>query len=109
MDLLKKENWRVLEYNVSVQSFTQSVEVARVSGCNGYTATVTGDTAARVNGQLLFPSATPATVLGDSISVIGNHGETFTGRIEIEFIQPLGANPQIELLQKFYTNYPYIK
>jgi hypothetical protein len=90
-------------YNITVAPYTSSQDVPVVERCNGYTVTNVGDTIAEVNGMVIFPSATPATDLGDSRSVGGNVGEIYRGNIRLLFRQPLGANPAVEIIQKFYT------
>ena len=70
--------------------------------CNGFTVTNIGDTIVKVNEQIYYPGV-PGTSLGDSRSFGGNEGEIYTGPLKVAFQQPLGANPQIELIQKIYV------
>lgn len=88
--------------NVTMNRYSISGSIPVVSLNNGFVATIIGDTAAQVNGRLMFPSLTPATVLGDSRSWVFNRDEIYTGSIEIIFLAPIGANPLIEIEQKFY-------
>lgn len=99
-DLLDRLKW-----NETTIVYTESKEIPRIRGANGYVATNLGDTNVVVNGKMLFPSATPLTVVGDSISMMGNTGEVFQGRITVQFQLPLGVLPRVEIVQKFYTSY----
>jgi hypothetical protein len=92
-------------WNEVTNIYTTSGKITVQRGCNGYTATNIGDTPVRINGKVLFPSATPLTVLGDSISLGGNRGEIYKGQIIVMFATPLGALPQVEIIQKFYTKF----
>jgi hypothetical protein len=69
--------------------------------CNSFMVENTGDTVAIVEGKRLL--AMPgAGVAGQSFSVSGNAGEKYTGRLRVEFATPAGANPQVEITQKFF-------
>jgi hypothetical protein len=93
-----------LKYNTSTTLYTPAdPEVIREKNCNGFTVTNIGDTNIRVNGKILFASATPLTSQGDSFSVGGNRGEIYVGKIKLEFITPIGLTPLVEIVQKFYT------
>ena len=66
-------------------------------------ATNIGDTIATVNGMVIFPSPTPATDLGDSRTVMAHAGEILAANeIVIVFRVPLGANPDVEIVQLQY-------
>lgn len=91
-------------YNFTVNRFNQSKVIPRERNCNGYTITNIGDTALTVNGKILFPSVTPLTVQGDSISFGGNEGEIYIGYINLSFVQPVGVAPNAEVIQKFYLD-----
>jgi len=93
-----------LGYNISVNNYTASQVVPREKNCNGFMATNIGDTAVTVNGKILFPSATPLTVQGDSVSIGGNEEELYLGLIRIAFALLPGLTPQIEIIQKFYLD-----
>jgi hypothetical protein len=90
-------------YNISVATYSQSGFIDVIENCNGFTFTNLGDTIAEVNGMVIFPSATPATDLGDSRSIGGNAGEIYKGNIKLSFRQPLGVAPLVEIAQKFYV------
>src|SRR4051812_29236534 len=89
-------------YNFSVNVYDKSQTVPRERNCNGFTVTNIGDTPVRVNQKILFPSVTPATVQGDSISFGGNEGEIYVGDIVLSVLVPLGAAPLVEIIQKYY-------
>lgn len=109
MDIEKlKEELKKYRWNTVTASYTQSGKVSVVKGCNGYTATNIGDTAVTINGQVLFPSATPATVLGDSMSVGGNLGEVLAAQqIDVVFAAAPAVTPQVIIIQKFYIAFDY--
>lgn len=69
--------------------------------CNGFTVTNIGDTIFLFNDQIFYPGV-PGTSLGDSRSYGGNEGEIYSGPLKVSFQLPLGANPQLELVQKVY-------
>jgi hypothetical protein len=91
------------KYNISVATYNQSGFIDVIENCNGFTFTNLGDTIAEVNGMVVFPSATPATDLGDSRSIGGNQGEIYSGNIKLSFRAPVGAAPLIEIAQKFFV------
>lgn len=104
IDQIKKQFFDPYRWNLVTNIYRASASVIVIRGCNGFIATNLGDTAVLINGQTLFPSATPATVLGDSVSVFGNKGEIYgSQQIIVQFVQPLGAAPAVEIVQKFYT------
>lgn len=84
------------------QIVTKSGFVDVVKLCNGFTVTNTGTDTVRVNDAVLFPG-TFGSVLGDSRTFGGNEGEIYVGNIKISFTLPAGANPQVEIIQKFYV------
>lgn len=90
-------------YNVSVANYSTSQRVNVMKGCNGFTAVNLGDTTVFINDIPLFPSLTPATAIGDFVSIGGNEGEEYKGNIKISFRVPLNAAPQVQIIQKFYV------
>lgn len=102
--MAKKTREDFLIYNTTgAQTYTPGQTISRVQNCNGFTVTNTGDSIVRVNGRTLYPGV-PGTSLGDSISIGGNHGEVYTGNINISF--GAGAAPACEVEQKFYILEP---
>ncbi len=97
----------VTDWNISTQVISKSGNVIVVENCFGYMFTNIGDTVCRVNGMVVFPSATPATSLGDSRTISAHELEIYTGTIEVAFT-PGGANPQVEIVQQYYKrNYSH--
>jgi len=91
-------------FNMTVKIVSLSGDVIRERGCNAVMFTNIGDTIARVNGIVVFPSATPATVLGDSRSFGGHQDEEYAGIIRVAFDAPGGALPRLEIIQIFYAD-----
>lgn len=91
-------------WNESSNIYTQSGQIERAKNCFAYTATNLGDTIVDVNGHRLFPSATPLTVVGDSISVSAPAGQIYLGNLSVQFAAPGGALPRVEIIQLFYLN-----
>lgn len=90
--------------NFSVQIYNRSQVIEVQPGCKSLMLTNTGDTIARVNGMVLFPSSTPLTDLGDSRTIGGSQDEVILGAvIRLAFDVPGGATPQIEVIQIFYV------
>jgi hypothetical protein len=92
-------------YNIAVSLIVIAQQVPVVENCFGFMFTNLGDTAASVNGMLVFPSATPLTALGDSRSIGGHLMDLYKGNLTVAFIQPVGVNPKLELVQLFYLPY----
>lgn len=91
-------------WNESSNLYTVSGQVERAKNCFAYAATNLGDTIVDVNGHRLFPSATPATEVGDSISLSAPEGQVFKGNLTVQFQAPVGAAPLVEITQLFYLN-----
>lgn len=93
------KNFIMRHYNIFTQVYTQSGQIEVVENCNGYTATNIGADIVTINGQVLFPG-TVGSILGDSVSVGGNEGEIYKGRLDIAFAAI--TNPQLQIVQKYY-------
>lgn len=89
-------------YNMSVETYDTSQRIDVVENCFAFMFTNIGDTPCRVNGMVIFPSATPATALGDSRAVSGHVMDIYKGNIIISF-DPGGAAPNVEIVQLFYA------
>lgn len=89
-------------YNISVQTYNTSQNVPVVTNCAGFMFTNLGDTIARVNGMVIYPSATPATSLGDSRSIGLHKLDLYKGNIILSF-DPGGLAPLVEIVQVFYA------
>lgn len=82
--------------------YTRGQRITVVKNCFAFMFVNIGDTAAIVNNQIIFPSATPATALGDARSVSGHVLDLYKGKIQLNFVAPIGANPKVEITQLFY-------
>lgn len=105
--LLKKiHDWLILKrpYNISVQTYNLNSYVTVQKGCFAYMFTNIGDTTATVNGMVIFPSATPATSLGDSRTIAAHEMEIYTGNITLSFRAPVGVAPNVEIVQLYYID-----
>jgi len=89
-------------WNQTVTIVTKSGYVNREENCFAYMFTNTGDTVAFVNDMVVFPTSAPPA-LGDSRSIGGHKDDVYKGQFKISFQVPLGVNPQLELVQLFYT------
>jgi hypothetical protein len=98
---LPKNSSGYQKYNISTVNYNSGGVITRDTPMNGFTVTNIGDTAAMVNGMLIGPAIPPA-VVGDSISIGGNENEQFVGHLTLSFVIPLGANPLVEVVQKFF-------
>lgn len=91
-------------YNITVQTYQQGGDITVERGCTAFMFTNVGDTIAFVNGMVVFPSATPATALGDSRSIAAHTLDIYKGRIQLKF-QGAGVAPAVEIVQVFYTDF----
>lgn len=92
------------KYVITTKRFSVSGDVPRSRNINGFTVTNIGDTAFKINDKILYPSATPATDQGDSVSYGGNEGEIYAGNMDLQFLVPLGAAPLCEIIFKYYVD-----
>lgn len=90
------------KYNMTVQVYSENEYVPPAEKCFAFMFTNLGDTIATVNGMVVFPSATPATAIGDSRTIAAHWGELYTGNITLSFRAPLGAAPAVEIVQLYY-------
>lgn len=90
-------------FDMAVQFPNRSQQIVRPPGLFAYMFTNIGDTICRVNGMVIFPSATPATSLGDSRSISGHMLDLYKGNLNVSFATPAGANPLIEMVLLYYT------
>lgn len=89
-------------WNFSANIYTKSENIIFEKSCFGFMFTNIGDTVATVNGMVIFPSATPATSLGDSRSLMAHLLDIYKGNITLAFA-PGGANPKVEVVQLYYA------
>lgn len=92
------------KYNVTVNNYAAADQgfINVVQNCNSLLVMNIGDTIAFFNGFPLFPSATPATVAGDAIEISGNELDTYKGNLKLSFAFPVGAAPQVVIVQQYY-------
>ena len=100
---IKENSFDPFGFNITQNLITRSQEVSVVRGCNSVQVINFGDAQVMFNGITLFPSATPATVVGDTLSFGGNLGEIYKGNINIMF--GAGVTPRAMIIQKFYTEF----
>jgi hypothetical protein len=91
-------------YDIIAQAYAVGGEIRVDEACNGFTAINTGDTLVRVCGipLLPYPPGHPE-LTGAAIAIPGNKGEIFRGRVWIVFDLLPGLNPQVIIIQKYYT------
>lgn len=90
-------------YDMSVQVYVENTYVPVDRNCFAFMFTNVGDTAATVNGMVVFPSATPLTALGDSRTIAAHQFDLYTGNITLSFRAPVGATPGVEIIQLYYV------
>jgi len=95
---IQKRHWQE-----SVQLFTRSTPVATQKNCFAVQFTNLGDTIARVNGMIIFPSASPASAVGDSRAITAHKDDLYVGSITISFDNPAGVAPLVEIVQLCYS------
>lgn len=85
--------------------YSESASIDVVEKCFAMEFTNLGDTIVRVANITLFPSATPATVAGDSQSLTDPNGGEYKGSaLQVMFVQPVNAAPLVEIIQLFYLD-----
>lgn len=89
-------------FNAILQRYTEQQSVAVADKCNAWAARNVGNDVVRVNGIELQPPPGPG-LTGESVSIAGNEGEIYVGRIDIVFAG-LAANPIVEIVQQFYID-----
>lgn len=103
VDKLTSElNGRAFDIIVQVYSLNTYIPVARK--CFAFMFTNVGDTPATVKGMVVFPSATPATALGDSRTISGHKLDVYAGEMDLSFRPPLGTAQAVEVVQLYYID-----
>lgn len=92
---------KLLQYILMATNYQRSGWYDVEKFCNGFTVTNVGDDNVTVNDQILYPG-TIGSILGDSRTYGGNRGEIYVGRIKVSFAG-VGANPNVEIVQKVYA------
>jgi hypothetical protein len=90
---------QALLYNIFQQLYTGNHSVNVMGQCNGFTVKNAGLSTVLVNGIPVLPK--------ESLSVGGNEGEVYVGRIDISFVAP--ATPSVTnnaawVIQKFFED-----
>jgi hypothetical protein len=95
---------KLVKYNFTYQEYRKLHSVVVEDRCNGVTVLNAGNTVATWNGIPIAP--------GVSMTIGGNEGEQFIGRIDINFYLPTPAplSPQNSawVIQKFYVGDDYV-
>lgn len=92
---------RTKAYNTVTQIYSENAYIPVADNCFAFMFTNVGGTIADVNGMVIFPSATPATALGDSRTIAGHELDVYTGNITLSF-RTGGTNPAVEVVQLYY-------
>ena len=87
-------------FNEIVNNYTQSGFITVQQNCFAYSVTNLGNAIATFNDHVLFPSSTPATIAGDSISIVAPNGEEYKGQMKLSF--GAGATPLVSVTQLYY-------
>lgn len=90
-------------WNISVLTYSVGDSITVLPNCFAVMARNRGDDTAFVNDLVIFPSATPATAIGDAVSFAGNWLDLFCGNINLKFAG-VGGAPLVEITQLFYHN-----
>lgn len=95
-------------FNLVTGTYSEGQQIAVSPGCFAYMFTNIGDATALVNDMVIFPSATPATAIGDSRTISGHKSDLFRGFITLKFAFPIvGTNPLVEIVQLCYVDEYY--
>jgi hypothetical protein len=89
-------------YNITTQDYNQQRSVNVVKGCNGFTVKNAGTSTVFVDGVPVLAK--------ESLSVGGNEGEIYVGRIDITFGPP-APSPTTNsawVIQKFYVDENFV-
>lgn len=92
------------KFDTVAEIITGSKQLDVFPDCNAISFTNIGDTQVKIDEVVLNPSATPATVLGDSYTIAGHKDELYNKKsLQIIFVVPVGVLPRLQVVQKFYT------
>lgn len=90
-------------WDMTALTYNTSQEIDVVQNCTAFMFTNLGDVIAKVNGIVIFPSATPATALGDSRTIAAHWMDLYKGKIRLSFQAPTaGVAPLVEIVQVYY-------
>lgn len=97
------KNLKTTPWNKTVQIYSENAYITVAKNCFAFMFTNVGDTIATVEGMVIFPSATPATALGDSRTIAAHELEIYTGSMNLSFRAPVGVIPAVEIVQLYYV------
>ena len=92
------------KYNIITRTVTSSIHLSVPPNCNGFLAYNAGDTIFNIANFPLLPAVGPG-LSGHSWGVMGNKDEIYGGdnhTLNIQQSGPLGVNPLIIIVFKFY-------
>lgn len=88
-------------WDQSALTYSQSGYVTVIKGCYAYMFTNLGNDTVTVNNMVIFPSAVPASILGDSRTMSGHKNDLYYGQIRVSFAG-VGNAPLVEIVQFYY-------
>jgi hypothetical protein len=91
------------QWDMIVQIYSVNTYIPVAHKCCAFMFTNVGDTPATVKGMIVFPSATPATALGDSRSIAAHKLDIYAGTMDLSFRAPIGTQQAVEIVQLYYV------
>lgn len=91
-------------YTIKANTYRKSDEVTIIPNCIEWSVINQGDTGCTVNQIYLkpYPPGHPE-LIGTTFSLSCNEGEVFTGHLTIAFDAAPGADPWIQIVQRYYV------
>lgn len=95
------------KFSDHTQTYTLSQQYNVQPNCNSLLVTNIGGDPVTVNGKLLLPGivgqlSITSNILGDAFAIGGNENEVYNKRTIVVRFAGTGANPMIEVTQKFF-------
>ena len=95
------------KFNSITQTYTLSRQYDVQPNCNALMVANIGGDPVEVDGKLLLPGTVGAlsitsNIMGDSFAIGGNENEIYNKRTIVVKFAGTGANPLIEVTQKFF-------
>lgn len=102
------EDFRI--WNMDASDYNGSKQIIVQEGAFAITISNVGDTMARINGLLLYPSSTPLLTRGDSLTFGAHQLDIYKGTLNLSFdvapsAYPIGTAPHVQVIQLFYAKY----
>lgn len=95
-----------MEFNYKSQDYYANQQIDIDVNCNAVTIINKGDTPLIAAGITLMPSplnVTPGMRYGgENVTIGGNRGEILKTILLIQFVSPVGADPCVSVIQKYY-------